>query len=155
MTEPGTGYGGYVWLRELVDRGTVAKSKVFLQIKNGLIYADNRILQGIRVGEGFAQITGIHYTAWENATQIRSMRRIEPSLNDPYVYISEPGKMTGWPEDAIRKEVGAGTANTEVRLTLVVPAERVWIKATRVVAHYAVSGIVAKEIVKLTIQRAS
>lgn len=155
MTEPGAGHGGYVWLREIADKGSFATAKVFFQFKEGMIYADGRALQGIKVAEGFAQITGTHYTSWEMATQIRSMHRIEPSLSDPYVYVSEPGKMSGWPEESIQRELGAAGANTEVRLTFVVPIERVWIKASRTVAHYAISGIVAKEIAKLSIQKVS
>jgi hypothetical protein len=81
------------------------------------------------------------------------MKRIEPSLNDPFVYISEPGKMSGWPEELIKKELGSVSAGTEVKLTIVVPVNRVWVKTSRLVAHYAVSGILSKEIIKINIQK--
>jgi hypothetical protein len=73
---------------------------------------------------------------------------MEPSLNDPFVYVSEPGRMSSWPEEEIRKELGAASADTEVRLRVIVPVARVWIKASRAVAHYAISGILTEHEIK-------
>lgn len=156
MVFPGAGYGGYVRLSEILEKGLLQAGKVvFEYIKDkGDVYANGRLLQGLKIVDAYAHITGVHYTAWEFATQIRSMMRIEPSLNDPFVYISEPGMMAGWPEELIKKEVGASAADTEVRLTVIVPVGVVWIKASRDVAHYAIAGILSKnEIIRLDIQR--
>lgn len=148
MTEPGAGYSGYKSLKEIIENPDLNFELTDHQIKsNGII------LQGIRIIGNYAIIKGIHYTSWENATQIRSMLRIEPSLNDPFVYISEPGKMNNWTENAIKKELGINNANTEIKLTVIVPIERVWIKTSRNVAHYAITGILSQEIETLDIQR--
>lgn len=104
--------------------------------------------------ENHVLITGIHYTSWENATQIKSMERMEPSLDDPFVYLSQPGVMQNWSEDQIRKELGALSANTEIKLTVIVPIEKVWLKVGKNAVHFAISGIVTKnQIQKLSIQR--
>lgn len=94
-TIPGVGYGGYVRLKEIIEHGRLAAKKVLFEFKNNRVYADGKPLQGLIIAGESAQITGVHYASWENATQIRSMLRIEPSLDDPFVYISEPGKMQG------------------------------------------------------------
>jgi len=147
-------YGGYFRLKEIVEQGSMESKKILCEYKNNQIYVNGKVLQGLAVIDNYAQITGIHYTSWENATQIRSMQRIEPSLDDPFVYVSEPGKMKNWPEEQIKKELGAGSANTEVKLTIIVPINRVWIKVSRNVAHYALSGIIHEdEIKRLEIQR--
>ena len=151
---PGGGYGGYVPLRVIVEEKRLKAGKVFFEMKEGNVLAKGKILQGLRIKGEEAVITGDHYTSWEKATQIRSRERIEPSLSDPYVYISEPGKMDNWPEKAIRKELGCSRADTKIKLSLVVDIERVWIKASRFVAHYAVEGILTRDqIIKLKIQR--
>jgi hypothetical protein len=153
MIIPGGGYSGYFPLKTIVEKGSLPAGKVLFEFRDGAVYANGKVLQGMRVVDKHALITGIHYTRWEVATQIRSMMRIEPSLDDPFVYISEPGAMAGWPEELIRKELGAAAANTEVRLTVVVPVDRVWIKSSRHIMHYAVAGILSREeIAKLSIQ---
>ena len=152
MAVPGAGYVGYYQLKEIIDKGVLQAQKILFEFRDGLVYADGKVLQGLKVYDENVQITGVHYTSWEMATQIRSMERIEPSLDDPFVYISEPGKMEGWPEELIKKELGASIANTKVSLQVIVPVERVWIKTSRDVVHYAISGILS-EIVKLRIKR--
>lgn len=128
---PGLSYGGYVQ-----------------------IFVNGKPVQGLRIIEPSVWIKGVHYTSWENATQIRSTKRIQPSLNDPFVYVSEPGKMTGWPEEWIKKELGATSANTEIRLSIIVQIDEVWIKASRDVVHFAISGpIVEEQITTLTIHK--
>jgi len=150
---PGIGYGGYIQLKEIVKEEQYSTKKQLFELKEGFLYVDGTPIQGLVVFADVVQITGIHHTSWEGATHIRSTGRIEPSLEDPFVYLSEPGKMSGWPEEAIRKEIGARVANTEVKLTIVIPIDRVWIKTSRNVVHFAISGIVAEEIIKLAIQR--
>ncbi len=155
MVEPGAGYGGYVKLKEVVNKGYayLKKEEILLERRGNLIFANGKQLQGLTIIKDEVQIKGIHYTYWERATRLRSERRIEPSLNDPFVYISEPGKMQGWSEGQIKKETGAAAANTEVWLTVVVPIENVWIKASRFAAHYAIEGILFYEIKELELQR--
>lgn len=154
MAIPGLNYGGYVRLGDIVSNTTLADKKILFEFKSNLVYANGKVLQGLVIIGEYAQITGNHYTSWENATQIRSTGRIEPSLDDPFVYLSEPGKMNDWPEHLIKKETGAIFADTQVKLTLVVPINLVWIKASREVVHYSVSGIVAAaEIKDIVIQR--
>jgi len=151
MQSPGLGYGSYFRLLDIVEKGTLATAKALFEFRDRVVYFDGKPLQGLRVvvdNVPLALITGVHYSSWEMATQMRSRNAIEPSLDDPFVYISEPGKMAGWPEEAIRKELGARHADAEVRLTLVVPVTRVWIKASRNVVHYAISGIVGKAEIK-------
>jgi len=101
---PGAGYGGYLKLSELVAKGTLLFNEVLLEYEDGNVFANGKIIQGVHIQEKVVRITGIHYTSWENATQIRSMLRIEPSLQDPFVYISAPGSMTGWAEEEIKKK---------------------------------------------------
>jgi hypothetical protein len=121
MTDiPGGGYSGYIRLKDVVEQGRLATKKILFEFKDNRIYSNGKPLQGLIIAGEYAQIRGAHYTSWENATQIRSMGRIEPSLDDPFVYISEPGKMQGWPEKQIRKELGAVSADTEVKLQVVV-----------------------------------
>ncbi len=154
MTVPGAGYRGYVQLKTIVEKGELFAEKVYFEFKNNAVYANGRVLQGLVIIGNLARINGIHYTSWEAATQIRSMTRIEPSLDDPFVYISAPGAMKGWPEELIKKELGASAASTEVRLIVFVPVERVWVKASRNVVHYAIAGILSsQEIKKLDIQQ--
>ncbi|MEM4266295.1 MAG: hypothetical protein QXX65_04440 [Candidatus Woesearchaeota archaeon] len=154
MTIPGGGYSGYFQLKEIIEKRMLSAKKILFEFKDNAIYANGKVLQGLVVADNYARITGIHYTSWEAATQIRSMMRIEPSLDDPFVYISEPGAMAGWPEELIKKELGAAAANTEVRLVIIVSPERVWIKTSRNVVHYAIAGILSREeIAKLSIQR--
>ena len=151
---PGAGYGGYVRFKAIMDQGILRAGVVLYQIQQGILFANQRPVQGFKIlSNNFVTVKGIHYTSWEKATQIRSTRRIEPSLNDPYVYLSEPGKMAGWPESAIKKELGSLSANTEVKLTLVVPIGLLWIKAARQVIHFAIEGILDEEIKALRIHR--
>ena len=63
------------------------------------------------------------------------------------------GITAGWPESAIKKELGSLSANTEVKLTLVVPIGLLWIKAARQVIHFAIEGILDEEIKALRIHR--
>ncbi len=154
MEVPGLSYGRYVQLKKIVEQGKLESKKILFEYKDNRVYVNGKVLQGLIIIEDYAQITGVHYTSWENATQIRSMQRIEPSLDDPFVYISEPGKMKDWPEAQIKRELGAASANTEIKLAVIVPLEQVWIKASRNVAHYALAGILHEnEIKKLKIQR--
>lgn len=152
--KPGKGYGGYIHLIDVVNEGTLKyKDQVYVH-KNSKIYVGKKPIQGLRVIPPSAYIKCVHFTSWENATQIRSTKRFEPSLDDPFTYFSEPGKMQGWPEKLIKKELGATSANTEVNATLVVFLDEVWIKATREVVHFAIPGIITSDnIVSLKIQR--
>lgn len=151
---PGAGYGGYIPLKVIVAKQKLTVKKISFEFKKGYVLANEKTLQGLRIKKEDVIITGDHYTSWEKATQIRSMMRIEPSLNDPFVYISEPGKMDGWPEKLIKKELGAFSADTKVKLSLIVAIERVWIKASRLVAHYAIKGILTRDqMIKVGIQR--
>jgi hypothetical protein len=155
MEEPGAGYGGYVRLKEVIEKGYayLKKQEILLEVKGKSITASGKQLQGITIMGDQVRITGTHYTYWERATRIRSDGKIEPSLNDPFVYLSEPGKMEGWAEGMIKKETGAAAANTGIMVTVVVPIERVWIKASRFVAHYAIEGSLFYEIKDLELQR--
>lgn len=82
------------------------------------------------------------------------MNRIEPSLNDPFVYLSEPGKMKKWPATAIKKELGATNADTIIKLKILVPVDYIWINASRNAIHYAIAGIISSaEILSLSIQK--
>ncbi len=154
MILPGAGHGGYVRLRDIVAKGILAAVGLsFIHQGNG-VFVEGRQLQGLVIAGDYVRITGVHYTSWERATQLRLMVRIEPSLNDPFVYISESGRMQDWPQEQIRRELGSLAADTEVRLTSIVPLGRVWIKASRAVVHYAIAGIVtADDIKSLTIHR--
>lgn len=154
MTEPGLGYGDYYKLSEIIIQKRFIAKKVVFEFQNGFVLADGKVVQGLKIVDSDVFIKGVHFTSWENATQIRSMRRIEPSLDDPFVYLAPKGVMKDWPEDQICKELGAKSADTEVLLEIVVPVERVWIKASRSIVHFAVEGILSEnEIADLRIQR--
>jgi len=155
MTEaPGIGYGEYYRLSEIVERKILATKHVVFELKNNLIFADGKSIQGLRISGLYAQIKGIHYTSWENATQIRSMNFIKSSIDDPFVYLAPRGAMQNWPESEICKELGAKIANTEVWVEVVVPLNSVWIKASRRVVHFAINGdIEPDEVVKISVQR--
>ncbi len=151
---PGFGYGGYVRLADIISKSPYVFKKIIFDCKKDSVFVNGKMIQGLRITDGTAVITGTHYTSWERATQIRSMQMIEPSLSDPFVYIAETGRMTDWPEEAIKKELGAASANTEVRLRLYAPVENVWIKASREVVHFAIAGIIhPKQIITLTIRK--
>ncbi len=151
---PGLSYGGYVQLKEIVEKTLVKKGGIIFEYRDNVVFANGKVIQGLKVIAPSVLLKGTHYTSWENATQIRSTGRINPSLNDPFVYISEPGKMTGWPEELIKKELGALSANTEVRLSIIAQIDEVWIKASRDVVHFAVPGpIVEEQITTLTIHK--
>ncbi|HLC32237.1 MAG TPA: hypothetical protein VJJ82_00255 [Candidatus Nanoarchaeia archaeon] len=141
---PGAGYGGYLKLSELVAKGTLLFNEVLLEYEDGNVFANGKIIQGVHIQEKVVRITGIHYTSWENATQIRSMLRIEPSLQDPFVYISAPGSMTGWAEEEIKRELGTRAADSEVCVRIVMPLDLVWLKCSRKVVHLAIAGIVSE-----------
>ncbi len=149
---PGIGYGEYYPLKDFIGL-TIKKKGFVFELKEDKLFVNSIPLQGLQFVEKYVRITGEHYTSWENATQIKSTKRIDPSIGDPFVYISEPGKMKLWKEKEIRKELGCASANTEVKLTVLVPIERVWIKVFRRVAHYAIIGMMSKEILKLAIQK--
>ena len=153
---PGAGYGYYLPLKEILTGEVKIKGHI-CRFKDGYIYCDGTVIQGLRISEGYAFIAAVHYTSWENATQIRSMRRIEPSLNDPFVYLTPPGTMQDWTEETIRKEIGANAANTDVKIRLSMPVERVWIKFTRSkIVHFAISGLVDEHMITdLEIQKHS
>src|SRR3989338_5433945 len=153
MILPGAGYGGAISLNEIVENKILQRDRIILEIINELVYVNKKQLQGIKIVKNSVYISGVHYTSWEAATQIKSMKRIEPSLNDPFVYISEPGKMSCWSEELIKKELGSLSAGIEVKLTVVVPVSKVWIKISRFVAHYAISGVLSKEIIRINIQK--
>lgn len=151
--EPGKGYGGYLHLSEIVEKGNVPFRGRIIAVLNKLVFVDGRPIQGLTVytEKGLVGIKGIHYTSWERATQIRSTRSIIPSLVDPFVYISEPNKMSGWPENAIKKELGTSAADTEVQVIVIVPIHQVWIKVTRYAVHFAITGLIADE--ELTVKK--
>ena len=152
--EPGKGYGDYVRLIDIVNKGILKYKKQTYVFKDNKIYIGNKPIQGLKVIPPSAYLKAVHFTSWENATQIRSTQRFEPSLDDPFTYFSEPGKMHKWPEKLIKKELGAASANTEVIATLVLLLENVWVKATREVVHFAIPGIILPEnIVNLKIQK--
>lgn len=154
MTEPGLVFGNYYKLSEIIVQKKLVAKKVVFEFKDGFILADGKVVQGLKIVDSNVFIKGVHFTSWENATQIRSMGRIEPSLDDPFVYLAPKGVMQDWPEDEICKELGTNFANTEVLLELVVPVERIWIKASRRIVHFAIEGILYEnEIVDLNIQR--
>lgn len=155
MTDaPGIGYGEYYRLSEIVEKKIFPTKHVVFELKNNLVFVDGKPIQGLKLVNDYVQIKGIHYTSWENATQIRSMMRLESSPQDPFVYLSPKGSMQGWSEKLICKELGASSANTEVILEIVVPISEVWIKASRNVVHFAVEGsITSEEITNIAIQR--
>ena len=154
MTEPGAGYGGYYRLSEIVAKKIFPAKQVTFFIRDGAIFVDDRQVQGIRIVDDVAIITGWHFTSWERATQIRSMERIEPSLEDPFVYLSEPGVMQNWSDEAIRKELGAGSSDTIVKLSIIVPISVVWLRGSRRVVHFAIAQAVTdSEIRDLRVQR--
>ncbi len=155
MTEvPSASYGGYYRLKEVIEKKIFPAKKVIFEFKDNFVYVDGKVIQGLKVTDSNVYIKCIHYTAWENATQIRSMRRIEPSLEDPFVYLAPRGVMQDWPEAAICKELGSKSADTEVWLELAVPVDRVWLKASRSVVHFAVESILSEnDILELSIQR--
>ena len=153
---PGAGYGYYLLLKDIVKGEVKAKGHV-CSIKEGSAFCDGKVIQGLRIAGDYAVIAAVHYTSWENATQIRSTHRIEPSLNDPFVYLTPPGTMQGWSEETIRKEIGANAANTDVKIRLSVPVGRVWIKFTRSkIVHFAISGLIDEHMINdLEIQKHS
>lgn len=155
MTDvPSAGYGGYYRLKEIIEKKIFPAKKVIFEFKDDFVYVDGKAIQGLKITDSDAYIKCFHYTAWENATQIRSMRRIEPSLEDPFVYLAPRGIMQDWPEAAICKELGSKSADTEVWLELTVSIDRVWLKASRNVIHFAVEGIIKEDdILDLSIQR--
>lgn len=142
---PGLSYGGYVKIEEIIKNKVLKSGGLIFEYKDNKIFVNEKPIQGLRIIEPSAWITGIHYTSWENATQIRSTKRIEPSPKDPFVYLSEPGKMSGWPEEWIKKELGASSANTEIRLSIIVLIEDVWLKASRDIVHFAIAGPIIEE----------
>ncbi|MEM3154587.1 MAG: hypothetical protein QW165_03430 [Candidatus Woesearchaeota archaeon] len=153
---PGAGYGGYYKLSEIIEKKVFAAKKVLFEFRDGWVFVDGKIIQGLRIIDTNAYIKAIHYTSWENATQIRSLGSIKSSLDDPFVYLAPRGVMQGWPENEICKELGAKSANTEIWLEIVVPVGIVWLKASRRVVHFAVQGdLLKKHIVKMDIQRRS
>lgn len=151
--EPGKGYGGYLRLSDIVEKGNSEFRGRVVAVLNRLVFVDGKSIQGFTVykEKGLASIKGIHYTSWEQATQIRSTRSIIPSLVDPFVYISEPNKMSGWPENAIKKELGTSAADTEVYVTVIVPINKVWIKVTRYAVHFAIESLISGE--ELTVKK--
>lgn len=155
MTDvPGIGYGEYYRLSEIVDKKILATKHVVFELKNNLVFADGKPIQGLKIVDSYAQIKGIHYTSWENATQIRSMNFIKSSTDDPFVYLAPRGAMQNWPEREICKELGAKVANTEIWLEILVPLSSVWLKASRKVVHFAIDGdIHSDEINDIVIQR--
>jgi len=154
MTDvPGIDYGEYYKLSEIVEKKILTTKHVVFELRGNLVFADGKPIQGLTVVGEYVSIKGVHYTSWENATQIRSMRRIESSEQDPFVYLAPKGAMQGWPEELICRELGANSANTEVILEIVVPIESVWIKASRKVVHFAIEGFLSDKILKLDIQR--
>ncbi len=89
MTEvPSAGYGGHYRLKDIIEKRIFPAKKVIFEFKDNSVYVDGKVIQGLKITDSNAYIKCIHYTAWENATQIRSMRRIEPSLEDPFVYLA-------------------------------------------------------------------
>lgn len=154
MAVPGAGYGGYIPLKEIIKNQEYSAGRITFEFKKPRLLADGKPIQGLRIKDDNAIITSEHYTSWEMATQIRSMGRLEPSLSDPFIYLSEPGKMAGWSEKAIKKELGASSANTLIKLSLIISLDRVWIKSSRQVTHFAISGLLTEhQIIKLKIQR--
>lgn len=152
--KPGKGYGDYIRLIDITNAGILKYKDQIYVYKDNKIYVGNKPIQGLTIIPPSAYIKCVHFTSWENATQIRSTKRFEPSLDDPFTYFSEIGKMQGLPEKLIKKELGASSADTEINVTLVMLLEEVWIKATRGVVHFAIPGIIISEnIVSLKIQR--
>lgn len=144
---PGKGYGGYLRLSEIVEKENIQFRGRIIAVVHKLVFVDGKPIQGLTIykEKGLAGIKGIHYTSWEWATQIRSTRSIIPSLVDPFVYISEPNKMSSWPEKSIKKELGTSAADTEVKVIIIIPLHQVWIKVTRYAVHFAIEGLITAE----------
>jgi len=151
---PGASHGEYYRLKEIVDAKIFPAKKIVFEYRDNSIFINGKAIQGLKIMDSNAFIKGIHYTFWENATQIRSARRLEASIDDPFVYFAPKSAMQGWSEDEICRELGTTSAETEVIVEFVVPVERVWLKASRAVVHFAVEGMITEdEIAELTIQR--
>ncbi|VVB81687.1 Uncharacterised protein [uncultured archaeon] len=154
MIEPGIAFGNYFKLSEIIVQKRLIAKKVVFEFQEGFVLADGKIVQGLKIVDSNAFIKGVHYTSWENATQIRSINGILSSLDDPFVYLAPRGAMQDWPEEEICRELGAHSANTEILIELVVPIERVWIKASRRIVHFAIEGDLVSEFISdLRIQR--
>ncbi|RMD58015.1 hypothetical protein D6825_02225 [Candidatus Woesearchaeota archaeon] len=151
---PGKGYSGYYSLKDIIEEKRFETPRIVFVFEGNQLFANGKPIQGLRIVDNYAIIKGIHYTSWEGATQIRSTERLEPSLDDPFVYLAQPGVMQGWPEHLIKKELGARVANTAVKVQVVVPLERVWLKVGKNAVHFAISGVVSEyEIKKIEVQR--
>ena len=156
FVEPGVGYGGYIELSDITAKGRMIFRDFIIELRKNSVFLNGKPIQGITVSipDKLAIIKGTHYTSWEAATQIRLTNEFAPSQADPFVYIAEPGKMTGWSEAAIKRELNAAAANTEVNVKVAVPIKRVWIKVLRYTAHFAIRGVVSgNDILELSIQR--
>jgi len=128
---PKTTSKGFIPLQYVLENKKTILNKVLIEFKDRCLFADGRKVQGFVTNEKIAEIKGEHYTYLNLATQIRSTRRVEGTFFDNYAYFAEPGLLNRFNEDKIKKTIGCESAEAKLKILIIVPIDRVWIKTEK------------------------
>ena len=120
--EPGAEAGGYIHLFEAVKKGIIG-------IKNKCFIHDNKIIQGVTLcKDGLVRIKGNHFSEQDKVKRIKRDLEFIPSIEDPYTYIVEKGKLEHSNQREIQKFLGIHSAEAFIGLDVRVFPEQLFIK---------------------------
>ncbi len=145
---PGAGRKNYVQLTRAVQEG-------ILTFNSGKLWIGAKPLQGVKIKGNKILIKGDHYSSLQNARWIEGDRFVGPSIQDPYSYFVERGRFSGWGQNEIQRDLGAGNAEAKVALEIEVFPEQVWIRIQPgVPTKFAIASLHPEQVIKV-VERAA
>lgn len=140
---PGAGAKGYYHLIDAVKKG-------FIKYSDEKLWYNNKPLQGIKIKDNLVLIKGDHYSSFQNARWIQGDKYIQASLEDPYSYFVERGKLSSLGPQQIQKILGISSAEAVVSLEIVVFPEQLFIKVgEKIPTHFAIAGLRQEQVKKV------
>ena len=142
--EPGSKYKGYVPIIQAFRNGKI----VFEKDK---FYLNGKQIQGLRSEGNFIYLKGDHFTTIDRAESIVSSGIMIPSDNDPFGYFVEKGKFNGYDKDAIKKILGASSADASISLEIRVFPEQVFVKIeNNKPIKFAISNLTSDNVINVS-----
>jgi len=146
VKRPGAGraLGQHVRLIELKLKRRVIVDKAVLEIKGNQIWYDDKPIPKIRLLNDDVEIIAEHYTRAVVAKTLTSGGELTFSLEDPYVYIVEHGRLENESIENIHKLLGVKGKEANARLgpfLTFAPISKTWLRVKRgQPVHIAIEG---------------
>ena len=127
---PGGGFPGkFMSIRELMERGETVINKIKVEYKNGEVYRNGRLIQGLKIKGDYVEFLGYHFTSPKAAKLIEDDHRFE-ILNkfDPYIYFLEPMHYSERSVKSIKYLTGSNDAQDLLVAEVRYPIDKVHLK---------------------------